>query len=98
MGTNHWQAPDKDLLAQLDAAYVRWWALCEQVVHLEGASQEKLQQLQQEIEWLQWRQTMHHTRSSANHVRKIIANMQAGEVWVNEMLAQIAADKGKDAA
>lgn len=89
METNQWQAPDKDLLAQLDAAYVRWNALSEQVMLLEGSSPEKLEQLQQEIDWLKVRQQMHHTRSSAHHVRHILANMLKGEAWVQAELERL---------
>ncbi|WP_370680990.1 aldolase/citrate lyase family protein [Comamonas sp. GB3 AK4-5] len=71
------------LQKELHDAFARWMALCEITARKDGVSQEDLQQ---ELDWLQKRRDLLLQRSTHQHMRQVVADIQNAEVWVHSGL------------
>jgi 4-hydroxy-2-oxoheptanedioate aldolase len=71
------------LQQELHAAFARWMNLCEITARQDGVLQEDLQQ---ELAWLRHRRDLLLQRSTPQHMRQVVADIQNAEAWVHSSL------------
>ena len=77
-------APSRQALQhELRGAFKRWMALCQITARSDGITPDELQQ---ELDWLHSRCELLVQRSTPQHMRQIIADIQNAETWVHSGL------------
>ena len=79
MGNAITPCSDATLLAELQAAYERWVALCTTKAHEDGEPPEVLEQ---ELGWMRWRLKVLRRHASCEQIRNTIRAIERAEAWV----------------